>query len=285
MSISSNISSIVGTKYFDSSKLTVLIIHGWRENYQDEITSTLVDAFLTRPEYNIIFADWSRYADIGDYVAATGAISEVAKTYIKLLNQLKSAGYDLTKIYAVGHSLGAHLAGKIGELLQSRNILLSRITGLDPAGPLFTYPVTINILGIKVTLPGNNLLVKGNAKFVDIIHSNAGVAGTIISTGDLDFWPNGGKTQSHCVGCGQVDLLNAISCNECEHAASWLYYAESVRSQTPNFKAIKCPKNIFVYDNHTCTGSETAFMGFHASRSSQPGNYYLATRATVPYSF
>jgi hypothetical protein len=50
------------------------------------------------------------------------------------LNQLKCAGYDLTKIYAVGHSLGAHLAGKIGELLNSQNILLSRITGLDPAG-------------------------------------------------------------------------------------------------------------------------------------------------------
>jgi len=52
------------------------------------------------------------------------------------LNQLKSRGYDLTRIYTVGHSLGAHLAGNIGELLKSQNILLSRITGLDPAGEI-----------------------------------------------------------------------------------------------------------------------------------------------------
>ena len=68
--------------------------------------------------------------------------SQVAKTYIEMLNQLKSASYDLTKIYAVGHSLGAHLAGKIGEILLSRNILLSRITGLDPAGEFILWSLT-----------------------------------------------------------------------------------------------------------------------------------------------
>lgn len=79
LSINSSFSSLIGTNYFDLNKLTVLIVHGWRENYQDEITTTLVDAFLTRPEYNIVFADWSRYADIDDYIAATGAISGVSR--------------------------------------------------------------------------------------------------------------------------------------------------------------------------------------------------------------
>ena len=49
---------------------------------------------------------------------------------------MQSVGYDISKIYAVGHSLGANLAGKIGDLLQSQNILLPRITGLDPAGKI-----------------------------------------------------------------------------------------------------------------------------------------------------
>jgi len=63
------------------------------------------------------------------------------------LNQLKLRGYDLTKFYVVSHSLGVHLAGKIGELLLAQNILLPRITGLDPAGG----PISL----------------KGNAKYIE----------------------------------------------------------------------------------------------------------------------
>ena len=45
-----------------------------------------------------------------------------------------SPSYNLTKIHVIGHSLGAQVAASLGDKLKSKNITLSRITGLDPAG-------------------------------------------------------------------------------------------------------------------------------------------------------
>jgi len=45
-----------------------------------------------------------------------------------------SPSYNLTKIHVIGHSLGAQVASSLGDKLKSKNITLSRITGLDPAG-------------------------------------------------------------------------------------------------------------------------------------------------------
>ena len=48
-------------------------------------------------------------------------------------------GVDPDNVEIIGHSLGAHGAGYAGEALQkNHNIVLGKITGLDPAGPYFT---------------------------------------------------------------------------------------------------------------------------------------------------
>lgn len=72
-----------------------------------------------------------------------------------------------------------------------------RISGLDPAGPYF-YDQRFNITPIS----------KNVAFFVDIIHTDAGVLGTSVSTGTVDFWPNGGKPVQP--GC----LLKRKSCRQ-----------------------------------------------------------------------
>jgi len=78
LSINCNFASVYGTKYFNPSKPSVLIIHGWQQNYFGEFASTLVNAFLTRPEYNIIFAGWGRYADNINYTASFGTVPGVS---------------------------------------------------------------------------------------------------------------------------------------------------------------------------------------------------------------
>ena len=65
-------------------------------------------------------------------------------------------------MHVVGQSLGAHLASYIGSTLKNMGMgKLGRITGLDPAGPLFeqTDP--------QVRLDPDDAL------FVDVIHTDA----------------------------------------------------------------------------------------------------------------
>lgn len=66
------------------------------------------------------------------------------------------------KLHIVGHSLGAHVSGMLGNILrwyESVNLAVERITGLDPAGPCF-----------KETLEDFRL-DRSNADFVDVIHT------------------------------------------------------------------------------------------------------------------
>lgn len=80
----------------------------------------------------------------------------------------------------LGHSLGAHISGAAGQSFQNTaGKLLPRITGLDPANPCFKE---------GETLQG---LMRGDAEFVDIIHTNSGVLGKRDPIGDADFYPNG----------------------------------------------------------------------------------------------
>lgn len=82
----------------------------------------------------------------------------------------------------VGHSLGAHLCGLMSNYLDFR---IERIIGLDPARPL-----------IK---PGNvNRLDSGDAKAVQVIHTNAGHYGESGKLGHVDFCMNGGRKQPYC---------------------------------------------------------------------------------------
>ena len=62
----------------------------------------------------------------------------------------------------------------------------SIILGLDPAGPLFNKAKE------------EYRLDKNDATFVDVIHTDAGFAGTTLNLGDADFYPNGGREQPGC---------------------------------------------------------------------------------------
>ena len=67
-----------------------------------------------------------------------------------------------------GHSLGAHVAGYAGKYFQERHngTKLERITGCDPAGPMFQHSADESIRQVR--------LDRDDAKLVDIIHTNAG---------------------------------------------------------------------------------------------------------------
>lgn len=80
--------------------------------------------------------------------------------------------------------------------------MLAFLTGLDPAGPLWTI--------------NSDRLQKTDAVYVEAIHTNRDLLGTSLNVGDTDFAPNGGYAQPGCSDDG------------CSHNRSWQYFAATV---------------------------------------------------------
>lgn len=145
---------------FNNSRTTVIYAFGWGSGYQNESTRTVVSAFLAATNFNVLVVDWAKYSggnyvlDTLDYVAAIGTL--LGKT----LARMKTEG--LGDFYLAGHSLGAHMMGYAARTSAALSFQISRVTGLDPAGPGF-FPVN----------PFLTPLSKNDATFVDIIHTNS----------------------------------------------------------------------------------------------------------------
>ncbi|KAL7011642.1 hypothetical protein ACKWTF_014363 [Chironomus riparius] len=204
-----NFSKVISVNYFNASRPSVFILHGWRDGFREAIGKELVEAYLHRNDCNIIVGDWSFYSWNHNYVALAESVPRLALTFLNYLYKIKETGYDLTRIHFVGHSLGAHVLGGIGEMLKADNIFIPRITGLDPAGPTFNAKNVFEIFAILLKIPSNSGLQRGNARFVDVIHTDAGLTGTTASIGDLDFWPNGGSKQPSCKRCPSANGLKS----------------------------------------------------------------------------
>ncbi|RWS05831.1 Pancreatic lipase-related protein 1-like protein, partial [Leptotrombidium deliense] len=146
---------------------------------------------------NIIVVDWEKGAALPNYVQAAANTRLVGKQIALLIQTInREKGMSAKDYHMIGFSLGAHIAGFTGS--EIRNI--SRITGLDPASPLFEG------YSEKVRLDPSD------AEFVDVIHTNGdsfirGGLGSVMPMGHLDFCPNGGREQ---VGCNSV-FVGAIS--------------------------------------------------------------------------
>ena len=110
----------------------------------------------------------------------------------------------LPSLHLVGLSLGAQMAGVTGQNVQSGRI--TRITGLDPAGPLFKkWPKYLR-------------LDSGDAEFVDVVHTDAGIFGFPRAIGHADFWPNGGLAPQPGCTFGDVKKRNPEALLEpCKH--------------------------------------------------------------------
>lgn len=156
-----------------------LIIHGFTENIAVQWYKEIVDAYLIKNDYNLILVDWSKKANVMYFEAAksSGSVgSSIADFLIKLKIQLDN-------VHIIGHSLGSHVAGFVGKrIFKVTKRKVQRITGLDPAGPLFEMPPKSS----------KYRLSKEDAEFVDIIHTDGGIFGFKASIGHADFFPNGG---------------------------------------------------------------------------------------------
>jgi pancreatic lipase-related protein 2 len=199
-------SNLVDTN-FESRYPTKIVIHGYNSDMQLDSLVDIRQEYLKKDHFNIIAIDWRRLASGPCYPIAVYNVPHVGQCLAQLINRLKD--YGATDIHIIGFSLGAHVPAFAANYLKPYK--LSRITGLDPAMPLFITPNK------------DQKLDEGDAEFVDVFHTNAFVQGKVEASGHIDFYMNGGINQPGC-----WENRNPFGCN---HHRAAVYFAESINSK------------------------------------------------------
>ncbi|XP_009474375.1 PREDICTED: pancreatic lipase-related protein 2-like [Nipponia nippon] len=282
--ISATNPSTIKASNFRTHRKTRFIIHGHLAGADLPWITNICRSMFHTEDVNCILTDW-RGGSSGLYTDAVNNVRIVGAELAYLVNFLeKDYGYSPANVHLIGHSLGAHAAGEAGR----RKPGIGRITGLDPAGPLFQYTPTMVRLD------------PSDAKFVDVIHTHAGHLffdfGILQTCGHLDFYPNGGKKMP---GCKQLrvppatrninHLMREYRSIGCGHKRSLRYYAESII--IPNgFVGYQCETyQAFVLgDCFPCPKEGCPLMGHYADKFShktekEQQKVYLNTGPSPPY--
>ncbi|XP_054153098.1 inactive pancreatic lipase-related protein 1-like [Oppia nitens] len=192
---------------------TIFITHGFRCEFEPWMIELRDFIFKSTNEYNVIVVVWKNGAMVPLYhLAATNTrvVGAMIAYFAKSLARTFDFPHD--RYWLIGHSLGGQTVGYAGKLI--RNPPVSRITGLDPAGPGFHYDDI------------NMHLDRSDGQFVDVIHTDSAYAfnegmGTEKKRGFYDFYPNGGLMQPGCsLSRGILHIINSIKTGQelsCSH--------------------------------------------------------------------
>ncbi|BES94214.1 Lipase [Nesidiocoris tenuis] len=243
--------------------LTRFIVHGWLGSEDSDIVNHTAVEYRRAEAGNVVKVDWSHTAAWKFYPLSALQTAYIGGVIASLINKLLSLqAISVKNLHLIGHSLGAHVMGNAGSMIEGKP---ARITGLDPAKPGFE-----GLMAEKYRLDATD------ADFVDIIHSAAGAAGYYGSLGHVDFYPNGGTPPQP--GC--FDMSQPWQLIGCSHARSYYYYIESI-SDPDGFPAVKCD-SWGQFKSGSCENNTKIFMG-DATPPTARGIYYLETNSQAPF--
>ncbi|KAJ6225148.1 hypothetical protein RDWZM_003693 [Blomia tropicalis] len=276
-------SNLLQKGYLDSNRL-VLITHGFHNNFDTDWLHQYKDLILNasainKYDHTVAILGWGNGSDIlvFRYRQAASNVIPVGNW----LGAFTKAIYDLQpklSIYGIGHSLGAHVMGIAGRTSK----VFTRITGLDPAGPCFEK------------VPNSPTLYKGDAQFVDVIHTDGYDSkldpmewffpvnhyGSLIPIGTFDFYPNYGY---HQPGAGTFTVagshLRSLELFAWSISNPGKFMTSIVLGETPDFDQPV---------EKTRDGGFTVEMGYHADVSHLPPSnastlFYIKTNAHIPW--
>ncbi|XP_053557076.1 endothelial lipase [Bombina bombina] len=268
--------------HYNSSAKTFFVIHGWTMSglFESWLHSLVVALHEREKDANIIVVDWMSLAH-QLYPDAVNHTKVVGKHIAQLLDWLQERGnISLENVHLIGYSLGAHVAGYAGNYV---NGTVGRITGLDPAGPMFE--------GVEP----HKRLSPDDANFVDVLHTyTRGALGVSIGIqmpiGHIDIYPNGGDYQP---GCALSDVLGALAYGsigdvvKCEHERSVQLFVDSLINQDKESFAFQCTDSTRFKRGIclSCRKNRCNSIGYNSkkTRSKRNVKMYLKTRAQMPY--
>ncbi|KAG4068087.1 hypothetical protein HA402_001512 [Bradysia odoriphaga] len=248
--------SNISLSNFDRRHPVKIIIHGYSANMFLTPLIVMKDEYLQRSNFNLIYVDWSPLAPSPCYLSAVHNIKHVGACIAQLVERILDLGTD--KIHVIGFSLGAHITNYIAVNMKSFKI--PRITGLDPAMPLF--------MGVSE----DEKLDPSDADFVDVIHTNAllqGKIGTMWSCRLLYEW---GRFAT------RTFLPDPLACS---HHRAPQYYAESIRSLA-GFWGWSC-QSYMNYLLGLCPKSEKLFVAGEDCRTETRGMFLVTTNSVAPF--
>ncbi|KAL4717360.1 hypothetical protein ACJJTC_017247 [Scirpophaga incertulas] len=239
---------------FKANVNTVVLAHGWLGNEETGMNTAITEAYLNKEDVNVIILDWKPLAR-RNYVTSVRGVPNVGQALGKFIAFLSSTtGASYSTMHLVGFSLGAHVVGNAGRQLEGK---VARITGLDPAGPLWTV--------------NSNKINKGDAQYVENIHTDGNLdysLGIGMAVGDVDFFPNGGSSQPGC-----------LNTRTCSHNRAWRFFAASITYN--HFEGRHC-ESLTQFMTNRCRG-ESLNMGSTELHKNGSGRYRLKTGRRYPY--
>ncbi|KAF7263927.1 hypothetical protein GWI33_000899 [Rhynchophorus ferrugineus] len=272
----------IKTSGYKQNEGIFLLIHDFTSNgFSGWIKHLSKVLFQVIPNCNILSVDW-RHAAQAPYDQAIANSRVVSLEVINMIRVLKkNHEFKLNKLHIVGHGIGAHIAGYVGELLPG----IKKITGLDPSGPRFEG------------MPPSVRLDPTDATYVEVLHTDAFFKihqGSRQNFGHTDFFINDADIQPGCpVDQSLTDLLsvsrNSLTNGEilpgCSHKRSYKYFIESLEKESCSFLGIRC-KNFADFVQGICTSCKEdscRTFGLITYKSNYNGSYFLQTASKRPY--
>lgn len=244
---------------FNLSHPNKFLIHGYNGDISLGPLMDIKTEYLSKGEHNIWAVNWPSLCEAPCYPMAAYNTRHAGACIADFIKRLRHY-HPLPDIHIIGFSLGAHVAAFTATHLRPF-YTLPRITGLDPAMPFF---MTSNI---------DHKLDPSDAKFVDVLHTNAFVQGKPDRCGHVDFYMNGGINQPGC--------FNASNPIGCDHHRSLMYFSESIRSKV-GFWGWPCTGMVAYLKNNCPPRGEAVLMGDNVPQKAR-GYFLVYTAASSPY--
>ncbi|KAK6299594.1 hypothetical protein J4Q44_G00296270, partial [Coregonus suidteri] len=260
---------------FNLSLPTAFVIHGYRPTGAPPVwVDHIVHLLSEQEDMNVLVVDWNRGAANLNYFTAVANTRQAANNLTGFILNMQAEGAPLSSVHLIGLSLGAHLAGFVGANLKGK---IGRITGLDPAGPMFTGATP------------EERLDASDAMFVDVLHTDMNSFGLRGQHGHIDYYANGGSDQP---GCPKT-IFSGKSYFICDHQRSVFLYLCAL-NRTCSLTAYPCSSYSDFLDGQCLqcevfTPAPCPMLGYDVSRWRDillrlgQTKVYFTTTATLPF--